>query len=205
MASRLEQIVEEIEEYMDTCKNQPMSKGKILVDKDKMSDLLAELRTKMPEEIKRYQKIIANKDAILADAQQRADEIVAAAQVQTNELVSEHQIMQQAYAQANEVVSIATNQAQDILDKATEDANGIRSSAIEYTDNLLAEMENITAGAIEATNESYGTLLNTLQEYYNVVRSNRVQLTPLEPLDDLQQPQPEAVTTGDDGEGPSII
>ncbi len=204
MASRLEQIVEEIEEYMDTCKNQPMSKGKILVDKDKMSDLLAELRTKMPEEIKRYQKIIANKDAILADAQQRADEIVAAAQVQTNELVSEHQIMQQAYAQANEVVSIATNQAQDILDKATEDANGIRSSAIEYTDNLLAEMENITAGAIESTNESYGTLLNTLQEYYNVVRSNRVQLTPLEPLEDLPQPHPEAVT-GDDGEGPNVI
>ena len=84
-------------------------------------ELLTELRLKTPEEIKRYQKIIANKDAILSDAQAKADEIIAQAQIQTNELVSEHQIMQQAYAQANEVVSIATNQAQEILDKMKED------------------------------------------------------------------------------------
>ena len=47
---------------------------------------------------------LANKEAILADAQAKADAIIAKAQVKTDELVSEHQIMQQAYAQANEVV-----------------------------------------------------------------------------------------------------
>ncbi len=203
MASRLEEIIDEIEEYMENCKSQPMSKGKILVEKDVMNDLLTELRMKAPEEVKRYQKIIANKDAILADAQQRADEIVAAAQVQTNELVSEHQIMQQAYAQANEVVSIATNQAQEILDKATEDANEIRASAIEYTDALLAEMENITSNIIEATNESYGSLLSTMQGYYNVLHANRTQLVPPETLDN-RKPSAEG-TAGNNGAGPDVI
>ena len=117
MNSRLEQIIAEIEEYIDSCKSSTFSKGKIVVDKEELMELLTELRLKTPEEIKRYQKIIANKDAILSDAQAKADEIIAQAQIQTNELVSEHQIMQQAYAQANEVVSIATNQAQEILDK----------------------------------------------------------------------------------------
>ena len=71
-------------------------------------NFLRELRMKTPDEIKRYQKIIANKDAILADAQAKADSMIEEAQIQTNELVSEHEIMQQAYAQANEIVTAAT-------------------------------------------------------------------------------------------------
>ena len=108
MTSRIEQIISEIEEYVDSCKFQPLSNTKIIVNKEELEELLTELRMKTPDEIKRYQKIISNKDAILADAQAKAEEILAQAQIQTNELVSEHQIMQQAYAQANEVVSIAS-------------------------------------------------------------------------------------------------
>ena len=59
---------------------------------------------KTPEEIKQYQRIISNREAILDDAKQKAKELIDNATVQTNELISEHQIMQQAYAQANEIV-----------------------------------------------------------------------------------------------------
>jgi len=177
MNSRLEQIIAEIEEYIDSCKAQPLSKGKIIVDKDEITELLTELRLKTPDEIKRYQKIIANRDAILSDAQAKADEILAQAEIQTNELVSEHQIMQQAYAQANEVVSIATNQAQEILDKATEDANAIRTASIEYTDNLLSNLENITVHAIDTSKAKYDSLLSSLQECYDIVKANRGELT----------------------------
>ena len=94
MASRIEQIIEEIEEYIDGCKPQTFSSSKIIVNREEMEELLNELRIKTPEEIKRYQKIISNKEAILADAQAKADAIIAQAQVKTDELVSEHQIMQ---------------------------------------------------------------------------------------------------------------
>ncbi len=197
MTSRLEQIIAEIEDYIDNCKTQPMSKGKILVDKDEISELLTELRMKTPEEIKRYQKIIANKDAILQDAQQRADQIVADAQVQTNELVSEHQIMQQAYAQANEVVSIATNQAQDILNRATEDANAIRTASIEYTDNLLSNLENIMVNAINSTRDRYDAVLGSLQDCYDIVKENRGELTPSSVGADMTAPTIGAPSSGE--------
>lgn len=71
MASRIEQIIEEIEEYIDGCKPQTFSSSKIIVNREEMEELLNELRIKTPEEIKRYQKIISNKEAILADAQAR--------------------------------------------------------------------------------------------------------------------------------------
>ena len=58
MSSRIEQIIDEIEEYIDSCKFQPLSTSKIIVNKDQMDELLRELRMKTPDEIKRYQKII---------------------------------------------------------------------------------------------------------------------------------------------------
>lgn len=178
MASRIEQIIEEIEEYIDNCKYQTLSSSKIIVNKEEMEELLNELRSKTPEEIKRYQKIISNKEAILADAQSKADAIIAQAQIKTDELVSEHQIMQQAYAQANEVVMIATKQAQEILDNATNDANNIRMSAMQYTDDILRNLENTIAHSMDLARNRHESYMNSIQEFYDIVSSNRAELNP---------------------------
>lgn len=180
MSSRIEQIIEEIEQYIDECKFQPLSSTKIIVNKEELEELIAELRKKTPEEIKRYQKIISNKEAILADAQAKADQIIAQAQIQTNELVSEHQIMQQAYAQANEVVMIATKQAQDILNDAMNEANNIRMSAMAYTDDKLRSVEDILSSSIDTTKARYDSLISSLQGYLDMVVTNRMELFPAE-------------------------
>ena len=176
MSSRIEQIIEEIEEYIDSCKFQPLSTTKIVVNKEQIDELLRELRMKTPDEIKRYQKIIANKDAIIADAQAKAETMLQEAQIQTNELVSEHEIMQQAYAQANEIVMAATEQAQQILDNATNDANDIRIGAMQYTDDLMANAENIIKNALDGYTTRYDNLVHSLQESYNIVCANRSEL-----------------------------
>lgn len=188
MNSRMEQIIEEIEEYIEGCKIQPLSNGtKIIVNKEGLEELLTELRLKTPDEIKRYQKIISNKEAILADAKAKADEIIAQAQVQTTELISEHEIMQQAYAQANEVVMIATKQAQEILDNATNDANAIRMSAITYTDEMLKNMEDILSHSIETSRARTESLVSGLQGYLDVISANRAELVPQELNQERQQ------------------
>ena len=102
--SRIEQIITEIEDYIDSCKFQPLSNTKILVNKEEIEELLVELRLRIPEEIKKYQKIISNQDAILQEARSQADAMVAEATAQTNELVNEHEIMQRAYAEANSII-----------------------------------------------------------------------------------------------------
>ena len=129
MSSRIEQLIDEIDEFIEGCKFQPLSATKIVVNKEEMEEYLRELRLKTPDEIKRYQKIISNKDAILEDAQTKADALIADAQTKAQELVTQHEIMQKAYAQANETINAANKQAQEILDSATQDANSIRLSA----------------------------------------------------------------------------
>ena len=178
MSSKMEQIIEEIEEYIDGFKFQPISSTKIIVNKEELEELIAELLAKTPEEVKRYQKIISNKEAILADAQAKADQIIAQAQVQTNELVSEHQIMQQAYAQSNELLENTNQQAQEIMDNATTDANNIRMGALQYTDEMLANLEKIMSHTIDAAGEKYNTFINSIQSCYDIVNKNRRELSP---------------------------
>jgi len=178
MSSKMEQIIDEIEEFIDGCKYVTLSSTKIVVNKEELEELISELRTRTPEEIKRYQKIISNKEAILAEAQRKAEEIIAQAQIQTTELVSEHQIMQQAYAQANEVVMIATKEAQDIIDKATEEANSIRMGAMAYTDSQLKGIEDILINSIDTTRAKYENIVSNLQGYLDVVSANRAELYP---------------------------
>ena len=176
MSSRIEQLIDEIEEYIDNCKYKAFSTDVIMVNKAEIDELLRELRMKTPEEIKRYQKIISNKEAILNDAKQKAQELINDATIQTNELISEHQIMQQAYAQANEVVMIATKQAQEILDNATNDANDIRIGAMQYTNDLMAQAESIIGHTLDSYTTKYDGLVNSLRECYDIVRTNRAEL-----------------------------
>ncbi|MCM1282348.1 MAG: hypothetical protein NC180_04220 [Muribaculaceae bacterium] len=194
MSSKMEQIIEEIEEYIDGCKFQTFSSTNIVVNKEELEELIAELRRKTPEEIKRYQKIISNKEAILADAQAKADQIIAQAQIQTSELVSEHQIMQQAYAQANEVVMIATKQAQEILDNATSEANNLRMGAMSYTDDQLRVLEDVLTSAIDTSRARYDNLIGSLQGFLDVVSRNRTQIYPAEDMGESQTASPHSVS-----------
>ena len=192
MTSRIEQIIEEIEEYIDGCNYQPLSKKNIVVNKEEIEELLRELRMKTPEEIKRYQKILANKDAILADAQSKADAIVQQANFQLTEMISEQEIMKQAYAQANAVVEAAAAQAQEILNSATADANEIRMGAMQYTDSMLANMQSIIQNTMESYNSRYASLINSLNGYYEMIAENRAELAPSIYGEEVAEEVPEA-------------
>ncbi len=180
MSSRIEQLIDEIEEYIDSCKYQPLSNTKIIVNKEEIDELLRELRTKTPDEIKRYQKIISNKEAILNDAREKAESLINEATIHTNELINEHEIMQQAYMQANEVVTLATRQAQEILDNATREANTVKASAIKYTDDILGNLENFVSASIDTTMTQYSNLINSLNNCNDVIKANRAELYPMD-------------------------
>ena len=154
--SKIEQIITEIEEYIDNCKFQPLSTSKIIVNKDDIDELLAELRLRTPDEIKKYQKIIANKDAILNDAKERAEAMVSEATAH---------IIEQAQAEA-----------QGILDSATTEANDLRTRAMQYTDDILANVQSILSTGLDSFESAQNTMMTSLNSSLNVVVESRKEL-----------------------------
>lgn len=178
--SKYEQTLLEIEEFIDNCKRQKLSGTNIIVNKEQMEEYISELRMKTPEEIKKYQRIISNRDAILNAAQAQAADMIEQAKHETNELISEHEIMQQAYVQAQQMVDDASEQAQQILDNAVNDANDIRMGAMQYTDDILANLQNIITHTMENVTMKYENFMKSLSTSLDVVTANRNELYPQE-------------------------
>ena len=205
MMSRIEQLISEIEEYIDSCKFQALSNSKIIVNKEELEELLVELRLRIPDEIKKYQKIISQQDTILGEAQaqadamleeakKQADSMVAQASEQTSEMINEHEIMQRAYAHADEVVQQANYQAQAIVDAAVNDANGIRQSSIQYTDDMLRSLQTIINHSMEGAKGRFDAFMASMQSSYDIVSSNRNELSGgivRQEEQEIQQPEQE--------------
>ena len=192
MSNRIEQKIDELESYIDSCKYKTFSTDTILVNRDEISEIIDELRNQTPEEIKKYAKIISQKEEILENARQKAQELINDATVQTNQLISEHQIMQQAYAQANEIVELATKQAQEILDSATIEANEVKSAAMQYTDDILANLENIINHTIQTAQNDYGAIINDLSQIEEIVSNNRASLNPADETEEALPNTPQS-------------
>ena len=86
----VEEMIEEIEVFVQNCKFQPLSSNKIIVPKDELDRMLNELKLKLPSEIERCKKIMRNKEAILASARTRSDAIISESVNEANRLVDSH-------------------------------------------------------------------------------------------------------------------
>ena len=183
--SRIEQLIDEIEEFVESCKSQPFSQTKVIVPKDELFELLTELRLKTPDEIKRYQKIIANKDKIISDAQAQAQQMLDETTTYANHLVEEHQIMIKAYERAEEVLNSAQAQAEATINEANMNAEEIRLNALQYTKDMVDNLENIVNGALGVAEEHANGLISGLSQSRQLLLDNKEALE-----SQLSQPVP---------------
>jgi vacuolar-type H+-ATPase subunit H len=175
-ASRIEQLIEDIYEFVESCRMQPLSSTKVIVPKDELYDLLDELRLRTPDEIKRYQKIIANRDAIIADAEEKAEGILRQTREKAKELLNEHEIMQQAYYQANEMIMQASEEADRMRKGAIDESEQIRTGALAYSNDVLTEVERSLSVAYETAVSKYDGFIGTLKNNLDIINNNKKEL-----------------------------
>lgn len=174
--SKLDSIIEAMEDYLSGCKPKAFSSSKIEVEKDRMEEFLAELRTKYPDEVKKAQKIIANHDGIIKEAEARAKEKREETEREIERMINEHDIVKQATAIADNIVLLAQEQADEIIASAQKDAEDITSSAISYTDNLLSNMEGALTNTLDSTQTKFAAFVESCENSLKQVRANRAEL-----------------------------
>lgn len=176
MANKIEQVIGDIEEYIDGCKMQAFSNTKIIVDRPQIEQFLDELREYTPEEVKKYQRMLNNRDKILADAKKKAAEVEDKAQAYAEHMASEDNITKLAYEKANEILKEANEQANAIIQRADNDAAVIREGAMGYANDMLSSLQSILSGSIEDVSRNFNSLLNTLSDHRNIVVANQKEL-----------------------------
>ncbi len=175
--SKIEQIIEDLQAYVSECKSPAFSGGgKIVCERNTIEEFIEDLRLSTPEEIKKYQKIISQKDMILADAKSQSSAMIAEAQREAQKLVDDHEIMQKAYEEAQKTVETAREDAKNIVDAANRDGNDIRNGAIQYTDSILADLQTTIENAVTEQEARNDDLVANLKGVLTTVTQNRDEL-----------------------------
>lgn len=174
--SRIEKAIDEIYEYVESCKPAKLYPNKVTVAKDELYDLLDALRMCAPEEIKRYQKIINNQDEILASAKAQAEQIRNEARQETAQLLNESDLVQSAYAQAEQIIAQAQSQAGQILNQAVQESDQVRTSALYYTSDLLTQAGRNIETSLKEMESKSTMLISALKRDIEVIKANRNEL-----------------------------
>lgn len=187
----IEDMINEIEIFVDSCKFQPLSSNKIVVPKDELESMLNELKLKMPGEIDRCKKIMRNKDAILSDARNRADAMVAEATNEAARLVDENQIVQLANIRANEIIQMANDQANQIIMAANKEADEVRVGALLYTKDHLDSVSQYLMKTLEAEKANFSNLVKSLENDTMIIDSNKKEIEEqISALNNQGKPEP---------------
>ncbi len=102
----------------------------LIVNEDQFLDVLDQIRTAIPKEVKQAERVLQERDRTIVQAEEEAGRIIQAAHEEATKLADEH-----------EIVNIANQRAQTIVERAHRDAEGLKSEADEYARGVLAAMD----------------------------------------------------------------
>lgn len=125
----LEQLIDALEDKIDSCTTIPIW-GRGIIDKDELLDMISDIRSKYPDEMKQAKWVKEERARIISDAQKEAAALVKAAEDKIAAMVNDHDITQLAYEKANQIVDNAQNNAHEI-----------RIGANQYADDVLRALE----------------------------------------------------------------
>jgi len=130
------QLIDRLEELFNESKTFPLTRN-VMVDEDRMLDIIDQMRIAIPEEVKKAQQLLGQRDRLLAQAQEEANRTLELARQKADQMVTKDMVAQEASRRAEQILAQARNEAENI-----------RADADDYAMNSLAqlheELERIT-------------------------------------------------------------
>lgn len=100
-------LIDRLEELFNESRPIPFTHN-VVVDEDRMLDLIDQMRVAIPDEVKKAQQLLAQRDRIMAQAQEAANRTVQLARDKSEELVQRDPIVQSAQTRAEQIIQQST-------------------------------------------------------------------------------------------------
>lgn len=104
--NEIESLIQELEDIVINGKRKAFS-DEITVDRQSIMAVIQDLKETVPSQIRDADYILKNRDKIIGDAQNRADDILANASSRANKLIDESAILHQAQKEADLMIADA--------------------------------------------------------------------------------------------------
>jgi len=156
--------LDDIEEVLDSSKGLPFT-NKISVEKERVLEILSEIRLNLPDDIRAAQRILGDHDKIIVEAQRKAQDIIESAENDAKVRTSNHEIFRRA-----------SDQASEMLEAARKEADDIRKNVIDYADDTLAEAEDQIKNLMTNLEDQHKNVMHYYENMIGVIYENRKQL-----------------------------
>ena len=136
---RVDELITELQDLIADAKTLPLSGGKVIVEAEKIYDILDEIQDTLPAEVRQAKNIVADRGQIIAEAKKEAEDIIRGAEERKKQMIEQSEIMREAKAEAAELLN-------DVKVKAAE----MRKAANDYVENIMKRTDDaITAQLTE--------------------------------------------------------
>ena len=146
IAIEIQLLLDRLEAMLVQGRQLPFTSG-VVVDRDRFFDIINQMRISIPEEVKKAKRMQAERERLIAQANEEAERVVRLAREQAVVLVQEHELTQQAELQAQEVLAQVQGEAQDV-----------RAGADEYALTVLQELEERLLQQLSTVRNGISTL-----------------------------------------------
>lgn len=134
-------LIDRLEALLNEGSHPPLTK-KVMIEEQRAWEIIDQMRIAIPEEVKKAQQVVAQRDRVMAQAQEEANRTLQIARDKADQLVQKDIITQEAQRRADQ-----------ILAQARAEAEGIRSDADNYIlDTLLQLQEQIAKMSNQVNN-----------------------------------------------------
>jgi len=123
-------LVDRLEELFNQSRPIPLTRS-VLVDEDRVLEIIDQMRISIPDEVRKAQQILAQRDRVMAQAQEEANRTLTLAKRQGEDSLAKDAIVRAAH-----------ERAEQILDQARADVETVRSDADEYVVEALSTLED---------------------------------------------------------------
>ena len=124
------QLIDRLEELFNDAKAVPFTHN-VVVDEDRMLEIIDQMRIVIPDEVKKAQQILAQRDRFLAQAQEEADRTIVLARERAEQIAAK-----------DNIVVEAQRRAEQILAQARADAEATRRDADDYVVDTLVQLQD---------------------------------------------------------------
>ncbi len=153
-----------IEDILDSGKPIPFS-NKISVERERIFEIISEMRMNLPNEMRQATRIIEDHDRIIGEAKQRANLLLSEAELKIKDLTSSHEIYKKATEDANELMAETRKSVREL-----------RVTAIDYADEIISKAEVAINEAREAIIKQQKALNEQMIKTLETLHSNRQEL-----------------------------
>jgi cell division septum initiation protein DivIVA len=123
-------LIDRLERLLNESWRMPLS-AYLVINEDDFLDVIDQMRTTVPQEVKEGEKIQRERERILAQAEEEALRVVQLAQEDASKLIEEHAL-----------IEAANQRADTILERAQREALVLKRDADEYAREVLVALDD---------------------------------------------------------------